>query len=167
MGKASQQLLRSGRTVMCLWLNHAVLCFKNSCLQPRTCHSLHSKAITGWPATASQCCCCSGSAAAAAVCVVSMSTAYNPVPETTGTAMFAYAMSYGIKAGLLDPATYLPVVEKAWSCLTTVSLHPDGKLGNCQPGGSAPQRNFGPETTNSFCVGQFAMAAAGVAQLAQ
>lgn len=89
-----------------------------------------------------------------------------PVPETTGTSMFAYAMSYGITSGHLDAATFLPVVEKAWGCLKAVSLHQDGRLGNCQPGGAGPQRNFGPDSINSFCVGQFALAAAGVAQLA-
>lgn len=91
---------------------------------------------------------------------------FYPVPETTGTALFTYAMAFGISTGLLDSPTYLPVVERAWGCLTTVSLHPDGTVGNCQPVGWAPTQDFGPEDTSSFCVGQFAMAAAAVAQLA-
>jgi rhamnogalacturonyl hydrolase YesR len=80
--------------------------------------------------------------------------------------MFAYAMSHGITAGHLDADSYLPVVEKAWGCLKAVALHADGRLSNCQPGGASPQRNFGPDSINSFCVGQFALAASGVAQLA-
>jgi rhamnogalacturonyl hydrolase YesR len=93
-------------------------------------------------------------------------TEFNPTPETTGTALFTYAMAYGISAGLLDPAVFLPVVQKSWGCLTTVSLHADGSVGNCQPVGAAPGVNFGAESTSSFCVGQFAMAATAVAQLA-
>jgi rhamnogalacturonyl hydrolase YesR len=89
-----------------------------------------------------------------------------PVPETTGAALFTYAMAYGTSVGLLDHHTYLPVVQKAWQCLSTVSLHPDGTVGNCQPVGYQPLPNFGRESTSSFCVGQFAMAAAEVAELA-
>lgn len=88
------------------------------------------------------------------------------VPETTGTALFTYAMAYGISEGILDAAIYLPVVERSWTCLTTISLHPDGRIGNCQPVGYAPQPDFGRNTTSSFCVGHFALAATAVAQLA-
>ena len=31
--------------------------------------------------------------------------------------------------GLLDKATYQPVVMKAWNYLTTVALQPDGRIG--------------------------------------
>lgn len=80
--------------------------------------------------------------------------------------MFTYAMAYGISEGILDAAIYLPVVERSWTCLTTISLHPDGRIGNCQPVGYAPQPDFGRNTTSSFCVGHFALAATAVAQLA-
>ena len=43
-----------------------------------------------------------------------------PQPETSGTAFIAHALAYGIKAGLLDAATYLPAVAKAWKGLTDV-----------------------------------------------
>ncbi|GBF93138.1 glycosyl hydrolase [Raphidocelis subcapitata] len=91
---------------------------------------------------------------------------FNPLPETTGTALFTYGMAWGIKAGLLDDNTFRPVVEKAWECLTTVSLQPSGRVGNCQPVGAAPGRNIGPESTSSFCVGQFALAASAVSKIA-
>ena len=35
--------------------------------------------------------------------------------------------------GLLDKATYQPVVMKAWNYLTTVALQPDGRIGYVQP----------------------------------
>ena len=45
-----------------------------------------------------------------------------PGPETSGTAFFAYGMLWGVNHGLLDRATYVPVIEKAWNYLTTVAL---------------------------------------------
>jgi rhamnogalacturonyl hydrolase YesR len=39
--------------------------------------------------------------------------------ETSGSAMFAYAMATGVKKGWLDAAEYAPVVRKAWLGLLT------------------------------------------------
>jgi rhamnogalacturonyl hydrolase YesR len=39
--------------------------------------------------------------------------------ETSGSAMFTYALIAGVKRGLLDAATYVPVVDKAWAGLQT------------------------------------------------
>lgn len=38
--------------------------------------------------------------------------------ETSGTAMFAYAMAVGVKRGLLPAQIYQPAVDKAWQSLT-------------------------------------------------
>lgn len=38
-------------------------------------------------------------------------------PETSGTAMFTYAMITGVKLGWLDKKEYLPVARKAWMAL--------------------------------------------------
>jgi hypothetical protein len=91
--------------------------------------------------------------------------AFYPLPETTGTALFTYAMGYGVRAGLLDRGAYTPAISRAWQCLTTVSLHADGALGNCQPVGWRPAPNWNENSTSSFCVGHFALAATAVAQL--
>ena len=40
-----------------------------------------------------------------------------PMPETSGTGLFTYAMLYGINAGILDADKYLPVVKKGWEAL--------------------------------------------------
>ena len=88
-----------------------------------------------------------------------------PHGETTGTSAFAHAIAYGVNAGLLDAATYSPVVEAAWAGLTTISLQPGGLLGWCQPAGAAP----GTETqtsTSDFCVGLFLIAGAEIYKLA-
>jgi rhamnogalacturonyl hydrolase YesR len=37
--------------------------------------------------------------------------------ESSGTAMFTYAMVAGVKRGVLDAAIYVPVIEKAWKGL--------------------------------------------------
>ncbi|KAA9134189.1 glycosyl hydrolase [Marinihelvus fidelis] len=49
-------------------------------------------------------------------------------PETSGTAMFAYAMATGIDSGLLDSATFEPVVKAAWSGLSGY-IDADGNVG--------------------------------------
>ena len=93
-----------------------------------------------------------------------LSPSLHPAPETSGTALFTYAMAYGIRTGLLDAPTYLPVVLEAWRGLSTISLQPSGFLSNCQPVGEAPGD---PSTTSSigYCVGAFGLAALEVAKL--
>ncbi len=93
-----------------------------------------------------------------------LSPSLYPVPETSGTALFAYAMAYGIRVGLLDEATYLPVVTKAWEGLTSIGLKSSGFLSNCQGVGEAPGT---PSTTTSiaYCVGAFGLAASEIARL--
>jgi rhamnogalacturonyl hydrolase YesR len=104
-----------------------------------------------------------------------------PSPETSGSALITYALAYGIKAGILNSATYLPVVAKAWHGLTTISLQPSGFVTDCQGPDSAPGA---PYTANSprinqsstssgtvnldsppYCVGALLLAGAQVAQL--
>lgn len=93
-----------------------------------------------------------------------LSPSLYPGPETSGTALFTYAMAYGIRTGVLDAATYLPVVTRAWQGLTTVSLRSSGFVSNCQGVGEAPAD---PSTTTSiaYCVGALGLAASEVAQL--
>ena len=40
--------------------------------------------------------------------------------ETSGTALFVYGMAWGIRNGLLDKKTYLPVIIKAWNAMVQV-----------------------------------------------
>jgi rhamnogalacturonyl hydrolase YesR len=39
--------------------------------------------------------------------------------ETSGSAMFTYAMIAGVRRGLLDATTYVPAIEKAWAGIQT------------------------------------------------
>jgi rhamnogalacturonyl hydrolase YesR len=59
-------------------------------------------------------------------------------PETSGTVFFVYGLAWGIRKGLLDPATYGPVLQKAWNGLSTLALQSDGLLGYVQSTGALP-----------------------------
>ncbi|MDR2413720.1 MAG: DUF2264 domain-containing protein [Odoribacteraceae bacterium] len=84
-----------------------------------------------------------------------------PGYETSGTAFFAYGLLWGINNDLLERELYAPVVEKAWSYLTSIALQPDGRVGFVQPiGERADQHNVEPTTTADFGVGAFLLAAA-------
>jgi rhamnogalacturonyl hydrolase YesR len=104
-----------------------------------------------------------------------------PQPETSSTALFTYAIAYGINAGLLDRATYVPVVARAWKGLTSTALRSTGFVSFCQPSGdkpAAPYTGSGPwiaptatsaGTVNAdsppFCVGAFLLAGSEIARL--
>jgi rhamnogalacturonyl hydrolase YesR len=60
-----------------------------------------------------------------------------PVPESSSTGFFCYALAWGVNNGYLDRKTYTPVIKKAWRGLVS-AVHPDGKLGWVQPIGAAP-----------------------------
>jgi rhamnogalacturonyl hydrolase YesR len=60
-----------------------------------------------------------------------------PEPETSGTAGFVYAMAWGINNGLLDAATYMPIVQSGWNALVN-AIQPNGALGWVQPTGTQP-----------------------------
>jgi len=59
--------------------------------------------------------------------------------ELSGTALFTYAMAWGVNKGLLDRKTYLPIIAKAWNAMVTEGVHPDGKLGYVQGTGKEPK----------------------------
>ncbi len=93
--------------------------------------------------------------------------AHLPGPETSGTALFAFGMAFGIRTGLLDRATYLPVVARAWNGMVATAVHADGFLGFVQGVGFQPESSQ-PVTTNTtsdFGVGAFLLAGSEIARL--
>ncbi|MEO5948767.1 MAG: glycoside hydrolase family 88 protein [Chitinophagaceae bacterium] len=79
-----------------------------------------------------------------------------PVKETSGTAFFTYALTWGINNGLLSDKEYFPVIDKAWTALKDC-LHEDGKLGFVQVPGAAPEKvTF--DDTEVYGVGAFLLA---------
>jgi rhamnogalacturonyl hydrolase YesR len=85
------------------------------------------------------------------------------LPESSGTGFYTYGLAWGIKAGLLDAATYEPAVRKGWTALTR-AVHTDGKFGYVQPIGDRPD-NVGFDDTQFYGVGAFLLAATAVADL--
>jgi rhamnogalacturonyl hydrolase YesR len=58
-------------------------------------------------------------------------------PETSGTALFCHAMAWGVTNGLLDGATFTPVLTRAWHGLAS-SVNDEGLLGWVQGIGAGP-----------------------------
>ncbi|MBV9615619.1 MAG: glycoside hydrolase family 88 protein [Ktedonobacteraceae bacterium] len=90
-----------------------------------------------------------------------------PGPESSGTAFFTYGIAWGINNGLLDAATYTPVVRSAWNALVTRALHPNGLLGYVQGPGSKPSDHQPIKATDTapYAVGGFLLAGVQVAKL--
>lgn len=82
-------------------------------------------------------------------------------PETSGTALLAYGIMWGINNGLLARADYEAVVEKAWLYLSTVALQPDGAVGYVQPVGEKAIKGqmLTAENVTAFGTGAFLLAA--------
>jgi unsaturated rhamnogalacturonyl hydrolase len=55
-----------------------------------------------------------------------------PGPESIGTAFFCYAFAWGVRNKLLDSATYVPSINKAWRDLVKNVKPADGRLLRCQ-----------------------------------
>lgn len=66
-------------------------------------------------------------------------------PETSGSAMFAYALISGVKAGWLDPATYGPPARAAWLALTS-KLTGSGQLQDISDWAYKPESHQGGPT---------------------
>ncbi len=88
-----------------------------------------------------------------------------PLPETSGTAFFVYALAWGVNEGLLDRAPYEPVIRKGWSALVR-AVHPDGMLGFVQRIGDQPG-STSSSTTEIYGSGAFLLAASEVYRLIQ
>lgn len=58
--------------------------------------------------------------------------------ETSGTALFLYGISWGLRKGYLKAKTFRPVADKAWTAVQTEALHRDGFLGYVQGTGKDP-----------------------------
>ncbi len=85
------------------------------------------------------------------------------LPEESGTGFYTYGFAWGVKAGVLDRATYEPVVRSGWAALVRC-VHPDGKVGYVQPVSDRPD-NVGYDDTQFYGTGAFLLAATAVADL--
>jgi rhamnogalacturonyl hydrolase YesR len=88
-----------------------------------------------------------------------------PLPEVSGSAFFIYALAWGIHHGILDRATYLPVVTKGWQGLLE-HVYGDGRLGSIQPIGAAPGA-YSATTSYVYGVGAFLLAGSEIEALSK
>lgn len=81
--------------------------------------------------------------------------------ETSGTALFAYGLLWGMNNGLLDRTVYGAVADNAWKYLSTVALQADGSVGYVQPIGEKAVRGqkLTAANVNNFGTGAFLLAA--------
>ena len=79
-------------------------------------------------------------------------------PETSGTALFTYALAWGVHHGLLDAATYLPIIDRSWRAMVNVAIDATGKLGYIQPVGVGPAGVATAADNYDFGVGAFLLA---------
>ncbi len=87
-----------------------------------------------------------------------------PGGEASGSGFYCYALAWGINNGILDKATYLPAVEKAWVGLNGL-IQPDGHVGWCQPIGADPKKNFNAESWEVYGTGAFLLAGSEIIKL--
>ena len=87
-----------------------------------------------------------------------------PLPEVSGSALFVYAMAYGVNRGILDEKTYRPVIAKAWAGILK-NVYADGRLGNIQQTGAEPAF-YRPTSSFNYGVGAFMLAASEVKAMA-
>jgi rhamnogalacturonyl hydrolase YesR len=60
-----------------------------------------------------------------------------PAGESSGTALFTYALAWGVENALLDEDRIRPVIERAWRALYE-NVDVEGRLGRVQPIGGEP-----------------------------
>ena len=87
--------------------------------------------------------------------------------ETTGTSLFVYSLAWGIRTGILDSKTYLPVMLKAWNGLMANSIRANGSLAYVQGTGSKPSDGQPATATSTpdfedYGIGCFLLAASEV-----
>ncbi|MFI3278057.1 MAG: glycoside hydrolase family 88 protein [Rikenellaceae bacterium] len=79
-----------------------------------------------------------------------------PNIETSGTAFFVYGLAWGLNSGILDRATYEPIMLKGWNALAG-AVTPEGMLGYVQAVGAAPGTSY-PNYTELYGNGAFLFA---------
>jgi unsaturated rhamnogalacturonyl hydrolase len=84
-------------------------------------------------------------------------------PEISGSALFTYALAWGINEGALDGKVYRPVVAKAWAGMLK-HVYTDGRLGCIQQTGAEPAP-FKPTASYTYGVGAFLMAGSEIRRM--
>lgn len=80
-----------------------------------------------------------------------------PMPETSGTGLFTYAIMYGINQGILPADKYLPIVRKGWDAMVK-AVNTEGKVGWTQMVAQKPGKVV-KKDTRAYLVGSLLMIA--------
>ena len=87
-----------------------------------------------------------------------------PIRESSGTAFFTFALTWGINNGYLKYDDYYPIIKKSWDALINC-LHSNGKLGFVQMPGVSPDK-VTYDDTEVYGVGAFLLAGTEIFKLA-
>ena len=87
-----------------------------------------------------------------------------PGGEVSGSGFDCYAMAWGVNNGILDKATYLPVIKNCWIALNKC-VQNDGHVGWVQPVGADPKKNFNADSWEVYGSGAFLLAGSEVIKL--
>jgi unsaturated rhamnogalacturonyl hydrolase len=87
-----------------------------------------------------------------------------PLPENSGSALILFGMAYGVNHGILDRATYMPIITRAWAGLLR-HIYSDGRLGDIQQTGAEPTPYY-PGSSYDYGIGGYLLAAAELKKLA-
>lgn len=88
-----------------------------------------------------------------------------PMPETSGTGLFTYALAYGINQGYLSKDEYLPIVKKGWEALVK-AVDTEGKIDWVQMVAQKPGK-VEKKSVRGYAVGSILMTAAELYKLAE
>ncbi len=83
-----------------------------------------------------------------------------PEPETSGSALFTFALARGVRDGLLDRAVYWPVVERGWKAIRS-TVDKSGAVKYVQ-GPAGEPKAFDPTAHVAFGTGAVLMAGAEI-----
>jgi rhamnogalacturonyl hydrolase YesR len=88
-----------------------------------------------------------------------------PAPEISGSSLITLGLAWGVNHGILDRATYTPIVARAWRGMID-QIYADGRLGDIQQTGGSPNYYLSSSSYN-FGVGGFLLAGEQVAKLGE
>jgi unsaturated rhamnogalacturonyl hydrolase len=87
-----------------------------------------------------------------------------PGGEASGSGFDCYALAWGLNQGILDKATYLAPVQKAWVALNK-GVSDEGRVGWVQPIGADPRRDFSADSWEVYGTGAYLLAGSEVIKL--
>jgi unsaturated rhamnogalacturonyl hydrolase len=87
------------------------------------------------------------------------------LPEVSGSALFTYALAWGVNEGILDGKVYKPVIARAWKGMLG-QVYADGRLGCIEQTGAEPAP-FRATASYNYGVGGFLLAGSEVHRMSK